>query len=116
MYKIEIARTLEDEFDRRLSVGRRVGVGHRDDRRDAARERGHGAGLDCLPILAPRLAEMHGHVDESGRDDESLRIDRLIRLFLTVAPDVRNLAVLYENVGKRVDAIFGVYHSAAFDT
>src|SRR5262249_12101127 len=52
-----------------------------------------------LLVLAPRLAEVDVHVDETGRDDEPLGVDRPIRL-LRDLPDLLDLRPVDEDVER----------------
>ena len=60
-----VARAAEDEVDQRRIVDHRVGVGHGDDRGDAAGRRGAARRLQRLAMLAARLADEDAHVDEA---------------------------------------------------
>ena len=60
------------EQDRRR-VHHRVGVGHGEDRAEAARGGRAGAGLDVLLVLAPGRAQVHVGVDEAGEGVQALR-------------------------------------------
>ena len=63
---------------RRRRVDRRLGVGHAGDRREAAGQRGGGAGLDRLVLLAARLAQLRVHVDQARRDDLARGVDHVL--------------------------------------
>ena len=66
-------RLPDDEADRGLIVGDRIGVRHRAHRGEAAGRRGARAGGDRLHVLAPGLAQVAVHVDEARGDDAARR-------------------------------------------
>ena len=74
--RVGALRLTDDESDRRLVVGHRIGVRHRADRGEPAGRRGAGAGGDRLDVLAPRLAQVAVHVDEPGRHHQPGAVDR----------------------------------------
>ena len=78
---------IEHLANHRRAVHRRLGVGHRDDGRVAAKRGGAGARLDGLGFLAAGLAQMGVQVDEPGRDDAAARVDHVLRF--EVLPDLR---------------------------
>ena len=57
-----------------VSIGGSV-LGMQAMRGEAAGQRRGRAGGDRLVLLAPRLAEMHVHVDQAGRDDLARGVD-----------------------------------------
>ena len=69
---------LADEVDHLHAVLRRVGVGHRHDRGEAAERGRPAAGLDRLGLLLAGLAQMGVQVDEAGADDAARGVDHLV--------------------------------------
>ena len=70
-------RLSDDEPDRCLIVGDRIGVGHRANCREATSSSCLRSGCNRLHVLASRLAQVAVDVDESGRDDEPITVDHL---------------------------------------
>ena len=63
----DLARAAGEELDDRDIVDRRLGIGQRDHRRDAAGRGGLAAALDRFHVLGAGLAQLHAHVDQPGR-------------------------------------------------
>ena len=86
-------------------------------RREAAGRRGARAGLDGLGVLEARLAQMHVHVDEAGRDDQARGVEHLgagASRFSTRLPAID--AVLNEHIGDSDrTASAGIDHAAVPD-
>ena len=107
-------RLAHDEPHGRLIVGDGIGVRHRADGREPAARRGACAGRDRLLVLVPRLAQVHVHVHEPGRDDPARDVAHLHPIRRAKAgPHGGDLAVLDENVGGLVETAARVDHPAA---
>ena len=63
--------------ERRVARRQRVGVGHLEDRRDAAQHGRARARLEVFLVLEAGLAEMHLAVDDAGQDMQAAAVDRL---------------------------------------
>ena len=81
--------------------GRRLQVGHPEDRRHAAGGRGQAGGGDVLLVREARLARVHVRVDHAGQNQTIGRVDRAadVRELERRADDARDPAVLDEHVG-----------------
>ena len=66
---------LADILGDRGVVVHRIGVRHAGDRREAAGRRGARPGLDRLLVFVSRLAQMHVHVDEAGKNQAAAGVD-----------------------------------------
>ena len=66
-----VAGAAGDEIDQRDVVDHRIGVGHHDDRGDAAGRRRLAGRGDGLAVLGAGLADEDAHVDQAGRDDRA---------------------------------------------
>jgi hypothetical protein len=91
-----VLRLLDDETrDRRIVVDR-IGIRHRAHARPTARDRRRRARLNRLFILLPRLAQVRVQVYETGRDDETLRVEyfRAFGHAVTVRQQRRDAPVL----------------------
>ena len=99
-------RVAQRAQDRR-GVDDRVGVGHRDDRAEAAGGGGAGAGLEVLLVLLAGRAQVHVRVDEAGEQVAPVAVDdlgALGRLERAGRADLGDLAAAHEHVVRRVDA------------
>ena len=72
-----VAGAAGDEIDQRDVVDHRVGVGHGDDRGDAAGGRRLAGRGEGLAVLGAGFADEDAHVDEAGRDDRAAAVDDL---------------------------------------
>jgi hypothetical protein len=72
-----LARPPGEELDDRDIVDRRLGVGQRHHRRDAARRRGMAGALDRFQMLGAGLAQLHPHIDEPRRQAQPAGLDNL---------------------------------------
>ena len=92
-----VARPAQQKIDDRRLVDRRIGVGPREDRRDAARRGRRRRRGDRLAMLGARLADEGAHVDEARRDDIAGAIDdmrvRRQRRGATSRPEIADHAV-----------------------
>src|SRR5687768_372742 len=70
-------RLPDDEPDRRLIVGHRIGVRHSTHGGKSACSCSTRSSCDSLYILTSRLAQMTMHIDESGRHDAAVAFDDL---------------------------------------
>ena len=71
---------LDDPRDRRRVVGGRTGVGHADNRREAARRRRPGTGFDGFLSRLAGFAQVDVQVDQARRDDEIFRVDNVAKI------------------------------------
>ena len=110
-------RPLQDELRHRRAVVHRVGVGHARQRGEAARERGRHAGRDRLFVFVARLAEVHVHVDQTGKHEEPAGIHDRVALGAACprTEHAHELVVLDQHVAGRCRAGDRVDDRAAGD-
>ena len=70
-------RALHDVAGHRGAVVHRLGVGHAADGGESAGRGRARAAFDGLGVLEARLAQVHVHVDEAGRDDQPAGVEDL---------------------------------------
>ena len=75
--QIHFLRAVDDVGDDHLVVRDGPGVGHAADLRESASDRRRAARSDVLLLFKSRFAEMHVHVDESGKDRQPRAVDAL---------------------------------------
>jgi hypothetical protein len=78
-------RLSDDESDRGLIVGNRIGVGHGAHGSEATRSRRSRSSRDRFNVFAARLTEMAVNVYEAGRNEESFAVNRF-RILRAVDP------------------------------
>ena len=101
--EVRFGRLLEDELRDAGVVVDRIGVRHARDRGESAGDRGGRAGGDRLLVLLPRLAQVHVHVDQPGRDDPAvLELEHLGAVGRQILADARDPAVLDQHVERAV--------------
>ena len=72
----------------------RLGVGHLEHGRDAARDRRPASRLQVFLVLEARLAKVHLRIDDAGEQMQTLGVDRLGGLGAAERPDRRDPPVL----------------------
>ncbi len=92
-----LARASRNELDAGHVVDDRLGIGQAHHRGDAAGRRRQAAGLDRLLVLLARLAQLHAHIDETGRQHMAVAI-----LDLGI---VRRVGARHLRTGRDDDAI-----------
>ncbi len=93
---------VEDLADHGGVVYRRVGVGHRHDRRIAAQGGGSGPGFDRLGLLPARLAQVGVEIDQSRSHEAAAGVEdhRAGRNGADLGPDSGDHSVLDQYVGQ----------------
>ena len=92
-------------------------VGHRANCREAAGDRGRRAAGNRFFVFLPRLAQVHVQVDETGRDDQTGRIDHLGILGngIAVTLQTNDAPVFDEQTPARVRSLRRVDDVTVFD-
>ena len=73
------------------------------------------AGRDRLLVLLPGLAQVHVHVDESGRHDQRGRhLDDVRAVGGQIAADTRDAIALDQDVKRAVAARHGIHDARSF--
>ena len=72
-----LARAPRDELDDRHVIDRRLGVGQRHHRRDAARRGGMARALDRFHVLGAGFTQLHAHIDETRCETQPASVDDL---------------------------------------
>ena len=104
-------------LDGGAAVQRRVRVGHRTDRGEAAARGGGRAAGDRLLVLEAGLAQVDVQIHEAGRHHQPRRVDavRLDHRVALVRPDAGDSPVDDHDVGDAVAPEGGVDHAAVVD-
>src|SRR5882724_3452745 len=66
-------------------------------------------------MLEPRLAQVHVHVNKTGRDDQSGCIELLSASGVQAFPDSRNLSVFNGDVAHRIQPAGRIDHAPVLD-
>ena len=93
-------RSLDDVAGHRGVVVDRRRVGHAADGGESAGGGGARAALDGFGVLESRLAQVHVHVDEAGRDDQAGGVERLGAAANRFGADAGDAAVFDQHVGN----------------
>ena len=89
---------VEDPLGGLGRVGDRAGVGHREDRGEAADRCGGGPGGDRLGVLAAGLAQVRVEVDQTGKRDEPVGVEDVGATGRAQGADLGDHPVLDEQV------------------
>ena len=111
------ARLFDDEARHGRVVVDGVGVGHRADGGEAARDGRGRARRDGLLVLLPRLAQVCVQVYEAGRDDEASGVEDLRALgrVPTAAKQFGHAPIFDQDVASTVHTLRRVYDVAVGD-
>ena len=96
---------LQDELRHARLIVHRIGVRHARDGGEAAGDGRGDTGRHRLLVLLSGLAQVHVHVDQTGRDDQSAELDHRRAVGGKVGPDARHDAVLDQHVADTVDPV-----------
>ncbi len=95
-------------------AGRRDGIGHIEDGRDAAEGRSGGAAFPIFLVRIARIAEMHVHIDGARQDMQTAGVESLRACGMaSAAPTGQHAAILDRQA--RVDNAVGRHDLAIMD-
>src|SRR5438093_13763749 len=105
----------QHELDHASRIDRWLGIGNRAEGREAAARGGECPRRDRLLVLEAGLAEVCVDVNEAGADDETTRVDGLVRARAGIGADFGDAAVRNHDIGDGVDAVRWVDYVSAAD-
>jgi hypothetical protein len=109
------ARRLHERAEHRGRVDDRVGVGHGEDRAEAAGRRRLRAARERLLVLAAGSPQVHVRVDEGGREHEPGRVEHAVPVRRQARTELGDDARVDLDVDLRVDPFRRVEHACTPD-
>src|SRR5258708_39984476 len=82
---------------------------------EPSRRSGPRSRLDGLGVLEARLAQVHVHIDEAGRDDETGGVEHFRSGGVKICAQCRDLSIVNGHVGNSVVLRRRVDHTAVLD-